>query len=32
MKFTIGDDGAAEFDKLQARLERSLDQLESIYA
>ncbi len=32
MKFTIRDEGAAEFDKLQARLERSLDQLESIYA
>jgi V/A-type H+/Na+-transporting ATPase subunit A len=32
MKFTIGNDGGAEFDKLQARLERSLDQLESIYA
>ena len=32
MKFNIRDDGAAEFDKLQARLERSLDQLESIYA
>ncbi len=32
MKFNIRDEGAAEFDKLQARLERSLDQLESIYA
>lgn len=32
MKFTVRDEGAAEFDKLQARLERSLDQLESIYA
>ena len=33
MKLTIGnDDCGPEFDRLQARLERSLDQLESIYA
>ncbi|MBN2551987.1 MAG: V-type ATP synthase subunit A [Spirochaetales bacterium] len=31
MKFTIANDDARGFDKLAARLERSLDQLEEIY-
>jgi V/A-type H+-transporting ATPase subunit A len=31
MKFTIANEDAAGFDKLAARLERSLDQLESIH-
>ncbi|HOV62869.1 MAG TPA: V-type ATP synthase subunit A [Spirochaetia bacterium] len=31
MKFTIPNDQLEEFEKLKARLERSLDQLESIY-
>jgi V/A-type H+-transporting ATPase subunit A len=32
MKLSIGNDGESEFDRLAARLERSMDQLESIYA
>ncbi|MEW5814947.1 MAG: V-type ATP synthase subunit A, partial [Spirochaetota bacterium] len=32
MKFTIPNDQVEMFDKLTARLERSLDQVESIYA
>ena len=31
MKFTIGNDDIDQFDRLEARLERSLDKLESIY-
>jgi V/A-type H+-transporting ATPase subunit A len=31
MKFTIPNDQPEGFEKLKARLERSLDQLESIY-
>ncbi|MBN1646983.1 MAG: V-type ATP synthase subunit A [Spirochaetales bacterium] len=32
MKFSIANDQLDQFDKLEARLERGLDQLESIYA
>jgi V/A-type H+-transporting ATPase subunit A len=32
MKFTIPNEQLDMFDKLQARLERNLDQVESIYA
>ncbi|MBN1411284.1 MAG: V-type ATP synthase subunit A [Spirochaetales bacterium] len=32
MKFTIPNDDLSQFDKLQLRLERSLDQLEQVYA
>ncbi len=32
MKFTVPNDQLDQFDKLQARLERALDQVESLYA
>jgi V/A-type H+-transporting ATPase subunit A len=32
MKFTVPNEGLSQLDKIQARLERSMDQLESIYA
>ncbi|MFW6181606.1 MAG: V-type ATP synthase subunit A [Spirochaetota bacterium] len=32
MKFTVPNDGLEELDKIEARLERAMDQLESIYA
>ncbi|MBA7549688.1 V-type ATP synthase alpha chain [subsurface metagenome] len=32
MKFTVPNDDLSEFDKIEARLEHSFDQLESIYA
>jgi hypothetical protein len=32
MKFSIANDEVEKLDKLTARLERSIDQLESIYA
>ena len=32
MKFSIANDQIEMFDKLEARLERGLDQLEAIYA
>jgi V/A-type H+-transporting ATPase subunit A len=31
MKFTLGDDADEEFDRLAARLERSIDQLAAVY-
>ena len=32
MKFTVPNDDLSQLEKIQARLERSMDQLESIYA
>ncbi|RKX97034.1 MAG: V-type ATP synthase subunit A, partial [Spirochaetes bacterium] len=32
MKFTVPNEDLSELDKILARLERSIDQLESIYA
>jgi hypothetical protein len=32
MKFSVPNDDLTQLDKIQARLERSMDQLESIYA
>jgi V/A-type H+-transporting ATPase subunit A len=32
MKFTVPNDAVEDFDRLAARLERGIDQLEAIYA